>query len=186
VQKVGRTRDMMNDASRQAKADELLAFLEESAGRLRMNVPASSAVRETVDSLLEKEESWPNDMSAEKFARVMVRRYPELRFEWTGNTEGEAGPDEAATDKQIAYLRVLEAPIERYLSVREASDLIDRYRNRVSEGQKRRLKFYGLSYAPEITREDATELIDRYKSEHPESEAAYQAWKASQGGATER
>jgi hypothetical protein len=177
---------MMDDASRQAKAEELRAFLEENAERLRINVPAPSAVREAVDSVLEKEEEWPNDMPAEKFARVMVQRYPELHFEWTGNADSEAGQDEPATDKQIAYLKVLEVPIEDYLSVREASDLIDQYRSRVSEGQKRRLSFYGLSYAPEITREEATELIDRYKSEHPESEAAYQAWKASQGGAIKR
>jgi hypothetical protein len=177
---------MMDDANRQAKADELQAFLEANAERLRINVPAPSAVREAVDFLLENEEDWPNDMLADKFARVMVQRYPELRFEWTGNAESEAGQDEPATDKQIAYLRILEVPIEDYLSVREASDLIDQYRNRVSEGQKRRLSFYGLSYAPDITREEATELIDRYKSEHPESEAAYQAWKASQGGATKR
>jgi len=177
---------MMDDASRQAKADEFRAFLEENAERLRINVPAPSAIREAVDFLLEKEEDWPNDMSAEKFARVMVQRYPEMRFEWTGNVESEAGQDEPATDKQIAYLKVLEVPIEDYLSVREASDLIDQYRNRVSEGQKRRLNFYALSYAPDITREEATDLIDRYKSEHPESEAAYQAWKASQGGATKR
>lgn len=177
---------MMDDASRQAKADELQAFLEENSERLRMNVPSPSAVREAVDFLLEKEEDWPNDMSVSKFARVMVQRYPELRFEWTGNVENEAGQDEPATDKQIAYLRVLEVPIEDYLSVREASDLIDQYRNRVSEGQKRRLNFYGFSYAPDITREEATELIDRYKSEHPESETAYQAWKASQGGAAQR
>jgi hypothetical protein len=174
---------MMDDASRQAKADELQSFFEENAERLRMNVPSPSAVREAVDFLLEKEEDWPNDMSAKKFARVMVQRYPELRFEWAGNVESEAGQDEPATDKQIAYLRVLEVPIEDYLSVREASDLIDHYKNRVSEGQKRRLGFYGLSYAPDITREEATELIDRYKSEHPESEDAYQAWKAARGAA---
>jgi hypothetical protein len=177
---------MMDDASRQAKADELQAFLEENAERLRMNLPSPSAVREAVDFLLENEEKWPNDMSPGKFARVMVQRYPELRFEWTGNIESEAGLDEPATDKQIAYLKVLEVPIEDYLSVREASDLIDQYRNRVSEGQKRRLSFYELGYSPDITREEATDLIDRYKSEHPESEAAYQAWKASQGGSTKR
>src|SRR3954466_5529893 len=124
---------MMDDASRQAKASELQAFLEGNGERLRMNVPSPSAVREAVDFLLEKEGNWPNDMSGEKFARVMVQRYPELRFEWTGNVEGEAGLDEPATDKQIAYLKVLEVPVEDYLSVREASDLIDQYRNRVSE-----------------------------------------------------
>ena len=70
-----------------------------------------------------------------------------------------------------------------YLTVREASDLIDQHKNKMSEGQRRRLNFYGLTYEAGITREEATELIDRYKSEHPESEVAYQRWKASQPGA---
>ena len=175
---------MMDDATRQAKADELQAFLEENALRLRINRPSPSAVREAVDSVLEDGGDWPNEMSADKFARVMVQRYPELRFEWTGYAETEAAPDEPATDKQIAYLKVLEVPVTGYLTVREASGLIDQYKNKMSEGQKRRLKFYGLSYPPDITREEATDLIDRYKSEHPESEAAYQAWKASQAGAS--
>ncbi len=174
---------MMDDASRQAKTDELLMFLKENADRLRINLPSPSAVREAVDSILEEGPDWPNDMSSEKFVRVLVQRYPELRFEWTGDAESEAPQDEPATNKQIAYLKVLEVPVEGYLTVREASDLIDQNKNRVSEGQKRRLGFYGLSYSPDTTREQATELIDRYKSEHPESEVAYQAWKASQGGA---
>ncbi len=173
---------MMDDSRRQAKADELRAFLEANAGRLRMNLPAPSAIREAVDFLLENETEWPNDMSGDKFARFMIQRYPELRFEWAEEAEGEVNQDAPATDKQIAYLKVLEAPLEGYLTVREASDLIDQYKNRLSEGQKRRLNFYGLTFSPGMTREEATDLIDRYKAEHPESEAAYQAWKTSQGG----
>ena len=148
-----------------------------------MNVPSRSAVREAVDSLLEGQATWPNEISADKFARIMLQRYPELRFEWAGYAETEAGPEEPATDKQIAYLRVLEVPVTGYLTVREASDLIDHYKNKVSEGQKRRLDFYGLNYSSDLTREQATDLIDRYKSEHPESEAAYQTWKTARGGA---
>jgi hypothetical protein len=61
--------------------------------------------------------------------------------------------------------------------MRAASDLIDKHKNRVSDGQKRRLDFYKVKYDPNITREQATALIDVYKAEHPESEAAYQEWK---------
>ncbi len=34
-------------------------------------------------------------------------------------------------------------------------------------------------YAPNTTREEATALIDAYKADNPESEAAYQAWKSA-------
>jgi len=86
-------------------------------------------------------------------------------------------PDEPATEKQIAYLKVLGVPIPNYLGLRQASDLIDQWKDRASDRQKRRLDFYKLEYAPEITREQANELIDRYKDLHPESEEAYQKWK---------
>ena len=112
-----------------------------------------------------------------------MQRYPELRFEWSGAEGGGAAEleSEPATDKQIAYLKVLEAPIPEYLGLREASDLIDQWKDRVSVGQKRRLDFYKLEYDPKITREQATALIDVYKQKHPESEQAYQEWKTRSG-----
>jgi hypothetical protein len=172
----------MDAEARNTKETELLAFLETEAGRFRMNVPPPAAVRETIDFLAENNAAWDTEISAAEFAKILKQRYPELRFEWTGGavTGAEEAADEPATEKQLAYLKVLEVPIPDYLGIREASDLIDKWKNRVSDGQKRRLDFYKVKYDPEITREQATAMIDAYKAEHPESEVAYQAWKAGQ------
>ena len=137
-----------------------------------MNEPTLGAIRETLQL-----EGDP-DVSPEEFARLLVKRYPELRFEWT---EAAENLDEPATEKQISYLKVLGAPIPAILSIREASDLIEKWKNRVSDAQKRRLDFYGLKYDANITREQANMLIDRYKAANPGSESAYQEWKAKSG-----
>lgn len=157
-----------------AKENEYMEFLRAEAARLRMNIPAVGAVRDTIDFLFESIPDWNGDTAPEEFAKLMVKRYPELRFEWTSGEDS----DEPATAKQISFLKVLGAPIPNSLGIREASDLIEEWKNRVSDGQKRRLDFYGLAYAADITREQATALIDDYKKTHPESEAAYQEWKA--------
>src|SRR3954447_13126612 len=171
----------MENDWKSAKEAELFEFLQANARRLQMNIPSPSAVRETIDFLCESEPDWSDRLSSEDFAKVMKKQYPELRFEWTpGEEVTEAGPtgDEPATEKQIAYLKVLEAPVPEYLGMREASDLIEKWKNVASSGQKRRLDFYKLQYNPKITREEATALIDQFKKEHPESEQAYQDWKA--------
>ena len=171
----------MDTETTNRKAAELIAFLETESARLHMNPPAPAAVRETIEFLGASHPNWEREVSPAEFARLLKSRYPELRFEWSEGAEGESGADEPATEKQIAYLKVLEVPIPDYLGIREASDLIDKYKDRISEGQKRRLTFYKLDFDPRITREQANELIDRYKVEHPESEAAYQEWKTRQG-----
>ena len=174
---------MENDWKSEKEA-ELLEFLQANASRLHMNIPSPSAVRETIDFLCESEPDWQAHLSAEDFAKVMKRQYPELRFEWSAEgdaTETDNGEDEPATEKQIAYLKVLEAPVPEYLGMREASDLIEKWKNVASSGQKRRLDFYKIKYDPNITREEATALIDQFKKEHPESEQAYQDWKAQAG-----
>lgn len=160
-----------------------MEFLQANSARLRMNPPTPIALHETIEFLGEHQPDWPEHTSPEEFARILVQRYPELRFEWSGAEAGAAAEleNEPATDKQIAYLKVLEVPIPEYLGLREASDLIDQWKNRVSAGQRRRLDFYKVKYDPEITREQATALIDAYKQEHPESEQAYQGWKARSG-----
>ena len=160
-----------------------MEFLQAHSARLRMNPPTPTALHETIDFLSEHDPVWPAETSPEDFAKILVQRYPELRFEWSGAEGGGAAEleNEPATDKQIAYLKVLEAPIPEYLGLREASDLIDQWKDRVSVGQKRRLDFYKLEYDPKITREQATALIDVYKQKHPESEQAYQEWKARSG-----
>ena len=173
----------METEAKSAKAAELMEFLEANSARLRMNPPTPIALRETIDFLSGQEPDWAARTSPEEFARILVQRCPELRFEWSGKESGVAPEleNEPATDKQIAYLKVLEVPIPEYLGLREASDLIDQWKDRVSAGQKRRLDFYKVKYAPNITREQATALIDAYKQEHPESEQAYQDWKARHG-----
>ncbi len=173
----------MDAEAKSAKETELMAFLEAESGRLRMNVPPRAAVRETIDSLTENNAGWPEETSPAEFVRILKKRYPELRFEWSEDEAAriEERADEPATEKQIAYLKVLRAPIPEYLGLREASDLIDQWKDRVSAGQKRRLDFYKLEYDPKITREQATALIDAYKQRHPESEQAYQDWKARSG-----
>jgi hypothetical protein len=179
----GAVRTMENDW-KSAKESELMQFLTEHAPRLHMNIPSPSAVRETIDFLCETNPDWPARLSPEDFAKVLKKQYPELRFEWSpadGATEADYAEDEPATEKQIAYLRVLEAPVPEYLGLREASDLIEKWKNVASAGQKRRLDFYKLEYNPNITREEATALIDRFKKEHPESEQAYQDWKSRAG-----
>ena len=170
----------MDTAEKNAKEAEWMAFLETKSARLRMNVPPPAAVRETIDFLAENNPNWQTETTAIDFARILKQRYPELRFEWTdaAGSSVEGAADEPVTEKQIAYLKVLEVPIPDYLGIREASDLIDKWKDRVSAGQKRRLDFYKLTYDPGITREQATALIDTYKKEHPESEQAYQEWKA--------
>lgn len=140
-----------------------------------MNEPTLGAIRETLKSIDDAE------ASPEEFAKLLVKRYPELRFEWSDAPEASENLDEPATEKQIAYLKVLGAPIPAILSIREASDLIEKWKNRVSDAQKRRLDFYGLKYDANITREQANMLIDRYKAANPESESAYQEWKAKNG-----
>ena len=174
----------MENDWKSVKQTELLEFLEANASRLHMNIPSRSAVRETIDSLCETEPEWPTRLSPEDFAKILTKRYPELRFEWNPGgdaTEADYAGEEPATEKQIAYLKVLEAPVPEYLGMREASDLIEKWKNVASAGQKRRLDFYKLKYNSNMTREEATALIDGFKKEHPESEQAYQEWKVKAG-----
>jgi hypothetical protein len=169
--------------AKSAKAAELMEFLQAHSARLRMNPPTPVALQETMEFLSERQPGWETQISHEEFARILQQRHPELRFEWSGAEAGAAAEleDEPATDKQIAYLKVLEVPIPEYLGLRQASDLIDQWKDRMSAGQKRRLDFYKVKYDPKITREQATALIDAYKEKHPESEAAYQEWKTRKG-----
>lgn len=171
----------MNSDLAKSKEDEFMSFLRANSAKLRMNIPTPGAIRETIEFLAGSVPNWSEETSPEEFAKILVKRYPELRFEWAeadGEPNAENASDEPATEKQIAYLKVLGAPIPQILGIREASDLIEEWKNKVSAAQKRRLDFYRLEYDPGITREQANALIDRYKEQHPESEAAYQEWKA--------
>jgi hypothetical protein len=82
--------------------------------------------------------------------------------------------NDPATDRQINYLRSIGVPIEAGLTKGRACQLIG---GEPTEGQLRRLKFYRITSSPYLTKEEASELIDSYKTQHPESEEQYQAWK---------
>src|SRR5258707_14886823 len=107
----------MENDWKSGKQTELLEFLEANASRLHMNIPSPSAVRETIDFLCETEPDWPTRLSSEDFAKILTKQYPELRFEWNpgGGPDAEYPEEEPATEKQIAYLKVLEAPGPEYL-----------------------------------------------------------------------
>jgi hypothetical protein len=85
--------------------------------------------------------------------------------------------NDPATERQISYLRSIGIHIEDGLTKGRACQLIG---GEATEGQLRRLKFYSIPPSPYLTKEEASELIDGYLAQHPESEEQYQAWK--QGG----
>ena len=88
------------------------------------------------------------------------------RNEWRGA---------AATDAQLEYLATLSIDVPEHLTKGQAADLIDAKVNAVTEGQKRRLNFYGLPIPR--SRRLASDKIDAFMEDHPESEEQYQQWK---------
>jgi hypothetical protein len=82
--------------------------------------------------------------------------------------------NDPATEPQISYLRSIGIPIADGLRKGRACQLIG---GEPTEGQLRRLTFYGITPAPYLTKEEASELIDGYMMQHPESEEEYQSWK---------
>lgn len=170
------------DRIKKSKESEFMIFLRAECARLRMNIPSPGAVRETIDFLSETFPNWNIETSPEEFAKLLIKRYPELRFEWSDpGVDGAGLEDEPATEKQIGYLKILGVPIPSSLGIRAASDLIEKWKDRATDAQKRRLNFYRLDYDPNISKDQATQLIDHYKAKHPESEGAYQEWKIKNG-----
>jgi hypothetical protein len=84
--------------------------------------------------------------------------------------------NDPATDLQKSYLRSIGVSIDVGLTKGRVSQLID---GEPTEGQLRRLSFYGIKLTRYLTKKEASELIDSYKTQHPESEDQYQAWKIS-------
>ncbi len=82
--------------------------------------------------------------------------------------------NDPASDLQISYLQSIGVPIEDGMTKGRASQLMD---GEPTEGQLRRLKFYRITPSTYLTKKEASELIDSYKTEQPESEEHYQAWK---------
>jgi hypothetical protein len=165
------------------KEKEFLEFLQKNSFKLRMTIPNVGQVRETIDFLHDNIPSWETETSAEEFATLILARYPDLKNNWDSlsaeiddTTSNEWG-DDSATERQLDYLRDLGATVSPDISKAEASELIDRLCHQATDAQKRRLNFYRLDFDPHITKEQASTLIDCYRTRHPESEDAYQEWK---------
>jgi hypothetical protein len=58
----------------------------------------------------------------------------------------------------------------------QASELINTIYNAATEGQVRRLTFYGINYEG-LTKKEACVIIDDYIASHPDAENDYQCWK---------
>ena len=84
---------------------------------------------------------------------------------------------EPATAKQISYLESRGISLRADATKGEAAALIDP----ASEGQVRRLKFYGTRLPQYLTKRYASTLINMHIRKHPESEAKYQQWKLDNG-----
>jgi hypothetical protein len=167
------------------KGKEFMDFLLKNSFKLGMEIPSMAQLRETVDFLQDNIPAWATETSPEEFAKLILTRYPELKSAWESSsaeiTDGSQWGDEPATEPQLAYLRDLGGQFSSDISKAEASELIDRYKNRASDAQKRRLTFYGLNFDPQITKEQASALIDSFRAQHPESEDAYEEWKIKHG-----
>jgi hypothetical protein len=87
--------------------------------------------------------------------------------------------NEIATDRQRKLLESKGIKVPAGLTKGDASDQIDSLLHGITEGQKRRLTFYQISSVG-LTKEEASDLIDRYVAEHPEAEQQYQDWKAKE------
>lgn len=86
---------------------------------------------------------------------------------------------EVATEAQKKLLESKGVQLPADLTKGEASDKIDLLLNGITEGQQRRLSFYKIPSVG-VTKQEASDLIDRYAAEHPEAEQQYQDWKAKE------
>ncbi len=86
---------------------------------------------------------------------------------------------EVATEAQKKLLESKGVQPPADLTKGEASDKIDLLLNGITEGQQRRLSFYKIPSVG-VTKQEASDLIDRYAAEYPEAEQQYQHWKAEE------
>ncbi|MBI4626781.1 MAG: DUF4339 domain-containing protein [Verrucomicrobia bacterium] len=120
-----------------------------------------------------------NPYTAFQWVRILEELKPRLANateRWAAEEESfgrapSASPNDA-TPAQIEQLRALGCDVPGKLTRLEAHRLIS---GPPTEGQLRRLRFYGIALPEGACKADASELIDRYVREHWETEEAYQA-----------
>jgi len=143
------------------KRDEVLSYFQRS----QTKCPISDF--EVVPMLEEIEASNPKQFSS-------IPSYEIARFFKSRRTVRE-WEDEPATDAQKVVLRSKRIPYEG-LTKKQAHDLIDTMYNGATEGQVRRLKFYGIN-SEGLSKKEAMVVIDDYIASHPDAENDYQRWK---------
>lgn len=124
-----------------------------------------------------------NPYTASRWVAIMETLRPHLKIEtesWAADEERlgrvpRASPNHAS-EKQVAYLRSIGHRVTDDLTKAQAQLL---FSGPPTEGQMRRIRFYGLTLAADASKDEASAAIDRYVRDHPESEAAYQNWKSS-------
>jgi hypothetical protein len=82
------------------------------------------------------------------------------------------------SDAQKRLLLSKHIPVSSDMTKGEASDLIGQILDGATEGQIRRLNFYGID-PDHVTKKEACILIDDYIAKNPDSENDYQRWKMS-------
>lgn len=94
---------------------------------------------------------------------------------WRAQKESFLGwKNEPASNEQKRAIEEMDILYRDELTKGEASCLIG---NPATEAQYRRLAFYGIAHIQNITKREAAELIDDFKSAFPDSEDEYQASK---------
>jgi hypothetical protein len=143
------------------KRDEVLSYFERS----QTKCPVSDF--NVIPTLEEIEASNPKrfaSMPSHEIARVF-KSHRQIR-EWE---------DEPATDAQKNVLRSKRIPCDG-LTKKQADNFIKAIQNDATEGQVRRLNFYGIN-SEGLSKKEACVITDDYIATHPDAENDYQQWK---------
>ena len=143
------------------KRDEITSYFQ----RAEMKCPISDF--EVMPMLESIEEKYPGQFES-------IPSY-ELARVFKAHRDHRSWEDDPATDAQKAVLRSKRIPYEG-LTKKQASDLIETIYNGATEGQVRRLQFYGID-SEGLTKKEACVIIDDYIASHPDAENDYQRWK---------
>ena len=126
---------------KKVKEKEFLDFLQKSSFKLRMMAPNVGQVRETIDFLQDNIPKWDTETSVEEFATLILARYPELKNNW---------------DSLSAEIDVITGG--------EWGD------DPATERQLDYLRDLGATVTPDISKAEASELIDRLCNQATEAQ----------------
>lgn len=116
---------------KRVREKDFVVFLQKNGYRLRMIPPQIGQIRETIDFLQDNVPNWNTETTAEEFASLILSRYPELNNDW----------DTLDTDG---------SEIDPDWGTESATDRQLTY-----------LRDLGATVSPNLTKAEASELIDR-------------------------